>query len=192
MRDALPPRYQPTASLAAFLGLRQGEVFALAVEDIDFLRFTVQVRRQVKIVNQRLVFGLPKYRKSRELPLPGRLALDLAAHLAAFPPVDVTLPWEAPGGAATSATLLLSTRAGRALNRKNFNKKVWKLALVRAGVAPIRENGMHALRHWFASVLLDSGESIKAVSQYLGHSDAGFTLRTHAPQATGAGTTTRR
>lgn len=89
------------------------------------------------------------------------------------------LPWEAPGGAATSATLLLSTRAGRALNRKNFNKKVWKLALVRAGVAPIRENGMHALRHWFASVLLDSGESIKAVSQYLGHSDAGFTLRTY-------------
>jgi integrase len=38
---------------------------------------------------------------------------------------------------------------------------------------------MHALRHFYASVLLDAGESIKAVSEYLGHSDPGFTLRTY-------------
>ncbi len=36
---------------------------------------------------------------------------------------------------------------------------------------------MHALRHFYASVLLDAGESIKALSEYLGHSDPGFTLR---------------
>jgi len=35
------------------------------------------------------------------------------------------------------------------------------------------------LRHHYASVLLDGGESIKAVSEYLGHADAGFTLRTY-------------
>jgi integrase len=38
---------------------------------------------------------------------------------------------------------------------------------------------MHALRHFYASVLLDGGESVKAVSEYLGHHDAGFTLRTY-------------
>jgi integrase len=38
---------------------------------------------------------------------------------------------------------------------------------------------MHALRHHYASVLLDAGESIKALSEYLGHSDPGFTLRTY-------------
>jgi len=38
---------------------------------------------------------------------------------------------------------------------------------------------MHALRHFYASVLLDAGESIKALSEYLGHSDPGFTLRTY-------------
>jgi integrase len=38
---------------------------------------------------------------------------------------------------------------------------------------------MHACRHYYASVLLDAGESIKAVSEYLGHSDAGSTLRTY-------------
>lgn len=32
-----------------------------------------------------------------------------------------------------------------------------------------REHGMHALRHFYASVLLDGGGSIKALSEYLGH-----------------------
>ncbi|BCJ33337.1 hypothetical protein Athai_08400 [Actinocatenispora thailandica] len=32
---------------------------------------------------------------------------------------------------------------------------------------------MHALRHFYASVLLDAGESIKALSSYLGHADGG-------------------
>ncbi|MCU7728995.1 tyrosine-type recombinase/integrase [Actinoplanes sp. KI2] len=38
---------------------------------------------------------------------------------------------------------------------------------------------MHALRHHYASVLLDAGESIRALAEYLGHADAGFTLRTY-------------
>jgi hypothetical protein len=36
---------------------------------------------------------------------------------------------------------------------------------------------MHALRHWFASVQLDGGTSVRALSEYLGHVDPGFTLR---------------
>jgi integrase len=35
------------------------------------------------------------------------------------------------------------------------------------------------LRHFYASVLLDAGENVKALSQYLGHSDPGFTLRVY-------------
>ena len=35
------------------------------------------------------------------------------------------------------------------------------------------------LRHFYASVLLDAGESVKAVSEYLGHADPAFTLRTY-------------
>ncbi|GAA2382660.1 hypothetical protein GCM10010404_43890 [Nonomuraea africana] len=38
---------------------------------------------------------------------------------------------------------------------------------------------MHALRHYFASVLLDAGESIKALADYLGHQNPGYTLRTY-------------
>ncbi|HEX3614512.1 MAG TPA: tyrosine-type recombinase/integrase [Sporichthyaceae bacterium] len=56
---------------------------------------------------------------------------------------------------------------------------IWKPALEAAGIEPTRANGMHALRHFYASTLLDAGESIKAVSEHLGHADAGFTLRTY-------------
>ncbi len=38
---------------------------------------------------------------------------------------------------------------------------------------------MHALRHFYASLLLDGGESVRALSDYLGHADPGFTLRTY-------------
>ncbi|MBA2948703.1 tyrosine-type recombinase/integrase [Streptomyces sp. PSKA28] len=78
---------------------------------------------------------------------------------------------------------------GGAVRRTDFNTRVWKPALVAAGVIPepkpgdrhqaAREHGMHALRHFYASVLLDAGENIKALSQYLGHSDPGFTLRVY-------------
>ncbi|WP_307868065.1 hypothetical protein [Micromonospora sp. C95] len=38
---------------------------------------------------------------------------------------------------------------------------------------------MHVLRHTYTLVLLDAGESVKALSTYLGHADPGFTLRTY-------------
>jgi integrase len=46
--------------------------------------------------------------------------------------------------------------------------------------AAAREHGMHALRHFYVSVLLDSGESIKAPAEYLGHCDPGLTLKVYA------------
>jgi Phage integrase family len=54
------------------------------------------------------------------------------------------------------------------------------------------EDGMHALRHAYASVLLDAGESIRALSEYLGHSDPGFTLRTYTHLLPAGETRTRK
>ena len=65
------------------------------------------------------------------------------------------------------------------MNRNAFNRSAWRPALTAAGMPGGRANGMHALRHFYASVLLDAGESVKALSEYLGHHDPGFTLRTY-------------
>ncbi|NEC30130.1 tyrosine-type recombinase/integrase [Streptomyces sp. SID8111] len=67
----------------------------------------------------------------------------------------------------------------RPVNRNDFNRWAWRPALRSAGVPFGRASGMHALRHFYASVLLDAGESVKALSEYLGHHDPGFTLRTY-------------
>ncbi|MGH8907275.1 MAG: tyrosine-type recombinase/integrase [Egibacteraceae bacterium] len=177
--DALPDRYRATAVVAAGMGLRQGEVFGLAVEDIDFLRGWVHVRQQVKIINSRLVFAPPKGQKVRDVPLAQSVTLELSAHVTKYPPVDVTLPWKTPEGEPRSVALIFSTRERKALNRTYYNPHVWKPALVAAGVEPTRANGMHALRHYYASVLLDAGENIRALADYLGHADPGFTLRVY-------------
>ena len=49
MHEALSARYRIAATLGAGLGLRQGEIFGLAINDVDFLRGRVEVRRQVKL-----------------------------------------------------------------------------------------------------------------------------------------------
>lgn len=181
MHDALPPQYRIAVTLGSGLGLRQGEVFGLAVEDVDFLRGVVEVRRQVKVFGgNRLVFGLPKGNKTRTVPLPQSVATELSNHLATYPRRSVTLPWGMPQAERqTSAGLILTTRERSALNRNYFNTRLWTPGQAAVGIEQSRDNGMHALRHWYASVLLDAGESIRAVSEYLGHSDPGFTLRTY-------------
>ncbi|HEY9408555.1 MAG TPA: site-specific integrase [Jiangellaceae bacterium] len=180
VRDALPKRYRIVVTLAAGLGLRQGEVFGLSPSDVDFLRGKVEVRRQVKLFRgNKQVFGLPKGRKVRTVPLPDSVRDTLAAYLTEYPTRPVTLPWDVPDGKPVTVDLILTNRETKAMNRNYFNPFIWKKALEACGVEPVRTNGCHALRHFYASTLLDAGESIKALSMYLGHSDPGFTLRTY-------------
>ena len=178
MAASLPERYQVIVPIGAGLGLRQGENFGLAVDDVDFLRREVTIRRQVSIDSSRLVFAPPKYGKTRTVPLAPSVADAIAAHLARYPALEVTLPWIEHDGLPVTALLICHTRERKAINRNYFNT-VWHAALRKIDVEPGRQNGCHALRHFFASVLLDAGESIKVVSEHLGHADPGFTLRTY-------------
>lgn len=192
VHDELPDRYAIVATLGAGLGLRQGEIFGLAVDDIDFPRRVVNVQRQVKVYpDNRLIFDLPKGGKTREVPLPEIVADELAAHIQQFRPVTVSLPYATKAGPQTSVPLILTSRERAAVNRNYLNAHIWKPALRRAGLPATRSNGCHALRHLYASVLLDSGESIRAVSAYLGHADPGFTLRTYTHLMPSSETRTR-
>lgn len=68
------------------------------------------------------------------------------------------------------------------MSAPHFNTYVWVPALKGLDVAQGRENSMHGLRHWNAGVLLDPGQSIKAVSEHLVHASA-FTLAACTPHA---------
>jgi len=170
-------------------GQRQGEIFGLAVDAIDFGAETLHVVSQTKILRQGLVFAPPKGNKVRDVPLPTAVSAILKEHIAAFPPIAVTLPWRTWDGPKVTKLLLFTDPVGDTFRRSTFNESLWKPALAAGGVIPIPRqgqrhasaprDGMHALRHFYASVLLDAGENIKALSEYLGHADAAITLRTY-------------
>jgi integrase len=99
VRAALPDRYQIVASLGAGAGLRQGEIFGLAPDDVDLNAETIMVGRQIKLsYGNRPYFALPKGRKAREVPLPPSLRQVPEEYLDLFPPRAVTLPSDLPDG----------------------------------------------------------------------------------------------
>ncbi|EMD29636.1 tyrosine-type recombinase/integrase [Amycolatopsis azurea] len=180
VRNALPPRYRIFIPQGVGLGLRQGEIFGFSPDDVDWLRGKATIRRQVKLVGNRLCFALPKGRKEREVPLSPTVRDELAAYMTEFPAVEVTLPWEHGEGKPVTVKLFVTTRERGACNRNHFNANVWKRALDKVGIPSERVNGMHALRHFFASTLLDARESIVAVAAYLGHHNPAVTLKYYA------------
>jgi integrase len=192
VRENVPGRYQAMVDTGAGAGLRQGEIIGLPVDAVDFLRRNLRVRLQVRVVGNRAVFAPAKGKQERDVPLPGPLGLALAAHLAKYPARPVTLPWLEPGGKPRTETLVFATVRGLALARATFNKEIWRPARKAAGLPNLRENGMHALRHHYASVLLAGGVDIEALSEYLGHHNPGFTLRVYGHLRPEAGDRARK
>lgn len=213
VRNAINPRFRLMVDLGVGAGLRQGEMFGLSPADIDEAAGVIHVRRQIRKVGNRLVFAPPKRGKSRSVPLSRHLLALIGAHSEAYPARKIELPWvnsaepetdrEAKLWAPQTHELVLTSVQGMAIRRDSWNRRVWKEALVGAGVIPApterqqpvrgtkktrtvktyaesREDGLHALRHTFVSQLLGAGTSIVAVSNYVGHKDPSITLRIYA------------
>jgi integrase len=159
--------------------MRQGEILGFSPDDIDDGRGVIRVVRQLKLIRGQMVFALPKGGKTRDVPLPDAVRTRIREHVSQVEPVTVTLPWDTLDGEPHAVQLLVVTEDGQPVHSRTFNYQSWKPALKKAGVEPTRHNGMHVLRHTYASVLLDAGESVKALSLYLGHADPGFTLRVY-------------
>lgn len=159
VREALADRYQLLPVIGAGPGLRQREALGLTLEDIDFAKEVVHVRRQVKMVRAKLCFALPEVRKVRDVPLP----LSVARAEGHQPELLQLLRVEACAGHGGCDR---TARGGGA-----DGARVWE---------PSREHGFHALRHFYASEELEAGESIVSLAQWLGHPNPGFTLRKYS------------
>lgn len=175
-------------------GLREGEQFGLALEDIDFDEQIVHVRRQIKKLGEHHVFALPKNDRERTVPLPAWTAQCIRTYIAKFKPKPCSLPWEKPDGALRTHNILVRWLDGGHVKPRAYSETAWKPAVAAAGVIPppakdergrkryqtTRKEGTHQLRHHYASVMLAGGVSIKELAEYLGHHDPGFTLRIYA------------
>jgi integrase len=193
--DAHPDPLRALPELAASCGLREGELFGLALEDFDLNEKIVRVRRQVKKLGCAHVFALPKNDRERIVPLSDWDIQAVKRHIMKYPPRPHTLPWENPAGKLHTWNILFRWHTdGQHVRARNYSETIWKPALVKAGVIPeptkdrrgrnryvtTRKEGIHQLRHYYASVMLAGGVSIKELAEYLGHSDPAFTLRVYA------------
>lgn len=161
---AIPQRYRAAVVLAAGTGMRQGEVLGLTVDRVDFLRRRVIVDRQlVTVAGSRPQFGPVKTESSnRTIPLPQVVVDELAKHIAIFPP--------------GVEGHLFTTNAGSPVRRSTWGE-MWRPVATEAGV---EGRVFHDLRHYYASLLIRHGESVKTVQERLGHASAVETLDTYS------------
>ena len=98
----------------------------------------------------------------RTVPLPDSIGFILAEHIRSFPP---------------GTDELIFTTADDGPVRRQRISAAWRKAADAAGLP--EKTGFHATRHFYASLLIQHGESVKVVQARLGHASAIETLDTY-------------
>ena len=158
---AIDPRYRAFVLVAAYTGLRAGELMALRRRSVDLLHRTITVVEQVQhIAGQHLVLPPKSSAGRRSVAMPAVVANALEDHLREYAePSPEGIVFPAPQGGF--------------LRLENFRKRVWQPATVAAGVDPLR---VHDLRHTCASLAIAAGADVKVLQRMLGHASAALTL----------------
>lgn len=144
------------AELLLRTGLRTGEAAALQWEDLDLGARRLHVRRTIDAATGELT--TPKTDESfRSVDIPQSL-------------VDLLTAYRDQHG---DAAWVFPSAGDGPLDGRNFVQRYWEPAIRKAKAPHINP---HALRHLFASHLLQQGVEILYVANQLGHTSAAFTL----------------
>lgn len=171
-------RYKAAVIVAAGTGMRLSEVLGLTVENVNFLRREITVAHQLVTGGKGQPFlAATKTDTSHRTIRVGSHVIDaLAAHLAKFPPKEQAVrDQRKPNAEPAIVSLVFVNTEGRPLRRNTFIDSFSRTAREAEVSATF-----HSLRHYFASVLISNGVSVKAVQSILGHSSAMVTLDTYA------------
>jgi len=143
-------------------GLRMGEILALEWTDLDIKRRTITINKQVQRIDGVLQAYTPKTEKSIRTIVISRDCVNALIRLKSTQAKGTTLMFPSPAtGTYRSGNCVLSQL---------------KRMLKRADLPDVR---FHDLRHTCATIALEEGVDIKAVSSMLGHTDCGFTMNTY-------------
>ncbi|UYG15641.1 site-specific integrase [Brachybacterium huguangmaarense] len=160
--DAAPKEYRALVAVCAFAGLRLGEAAGLQLADIDFLRRTLRVQRQIQGANVKTAKVVPpKAGSERTIAIPKALADELAAHVTEIGTMKSFFFFRGPDP----------------LNR-NSAAHIWR-EIRKAAKLPSAYT-LHTLRHFYASALISSGCDVVTVQRALGHSTPAITLNVYS------------
>lgn len=159
VRDILEAAKEPfhtMFSVLAMTGIRAGELLGLQVDDLDFERKLIHIRRSVWC-------GRIQTTKSRAsmkpLPMPALLSEILRDYLKGWKPSPMQL--------------LFANRLGRSYSaNKVVQKRLWPIL----DSLKIPRCGLHAFRHTHSSLLLELGAPPTVAQEQLRHSDPRITL----------------
>ena len=152
--------------LAAFCGMRWGEIMGLTLENVDFERRLIRVRHSLTQWDE---LKGPKTRA-------GRRDVHVPAHI-----VELLRRWAAEFYIENERGLLFRTRFSGRISSGSFYVQVWWPILKRAGLWKEGDNlHFHALRHFAASWMIQNGLPVTEVAFALGHSHFDTTLQTYA------------
>jgi integrase/recombinase XerC len=153
--DAMGARDRAVLESLYGSGLRVGELCGLDVDDLDLHSRTVRVTG--------------KGRKQRQLPVGDAAARALMSY------VQEARPQLLEKASRSNYALFLNAR-GMRLQRRSVNRIMEKYL----GADGSRIVGPHALRHSFATHLLDNGADLRSVQELLGHENLATTqIYTH-------------
>jgi integrase len=154
--------------LAAWTGMRRGEVCGLAWRDVDLDAGTITVQRSRVMVNTEIRESKPKTatgRRQVELDDETLGALRTWHEQQRRESEEWPGEWPAHG-------LVFTLQDGSALHPDYLTRTFHALSK-KAKVSRIR---LHDLRHTHATLLLAAGVPVKVVSERLGHSTPAFTM----------------
>jgi integrase len=160
LANAVDDRYRALIYTAAYAGLRAGELYALRVDRVDFLKRQIRVVEAISEVRGKVLTGPTKTGKVRTVTIAGDLADLLADHVRRYPSHDGYIFTAAQGGP---------------VRHRNFYRRHFTPAVLAAGL-PERLR-FHDLRHSAASILASQGYRLDQVKDVLGHSSIRVTER---------------
>ncbi|MCI0621586.1 MAG: site-specific integrase [Acidobacteria bacterium] len=165
--------YYPVLLCAIHAGLRAGELTALQWGDVDFNGKFLTVRRN--IVHKRV--NLPKNGKARRVDMSDALAEALQELKKARKEA-----WLAKGQNEIPEWVFCNFE-GKLLDTNNLRNRALHKCLENAKLRTIR---LHDLRHTFASLLIQNGESLAYVKDQMGHSSIKVTVDIYGHLVPGA------
>ncbi|WP_301548588.1 site-specific integrase [Micromonospora sp. C95] len=156
LAERMPARFSALVIVAAFSGLRWGELAALRRGDVDLTAGTVRVPRKLAALRNRMEFGPPKSEAgNRVVTLPAAARLVLADHLDEFV------------GKGPEA-LVFTGDKGAVLRSGNFRRAVGWAAALRAAGMPDGFH-FHDLRHTGNNLAAATGASTRDLMHRMGH-----------------------